>query len=126
MGLQAPDFMLVNRSTGEGFAVQGFNYDIASKTATVGFDFAALPDGDYRLTIVAAGTGGSPFAEPIDGEWRGSLPSGDGVSGGDFSVDFQVGVASVAPVVTNAVPGGGAPVAPPQVILLTFSENILA
>jgi hypothetical protein len=54
------------------------------------------------------------------------LPSGDGVSGGDFSVDFQVGVASVAPVVTNAVPGGGAPVAPPQVILLTFSEDILA
>lgn len=69
----------------------------ASPPALVAWDEARLPlqgvallSDTYRIELV--GTGASPILDTVgnifDGEFTGTLPSGDGAPGGDFHADF--------------------------------------
>lgn len=50
---------------------------------------AGLADGTYVLTIRAAGVLGTALS-PLDGEYAGRFPTGDGAAGGDFRARFTV------------------------------------
>jgi len=51
---------------------------------------AGLPDDLYRLTLVGTSTITDVAGNPLDGEFDGAFPSGDGASGGDFVALFTV------------------------------------
>ena len=63
--LDSSDLTLRNLDTGATLPATLASYDAATNTATVGFSPAVLPDGNYRLTISAAGVAdaqGTPMA----------------------------------------------------------------
>lgn len=95
-GLRTPtaaDISLVNNTTGQVFPALA----IDSNPAMTQFmaDFAALPEGNYTLTLTS---GDDAFEDPVgndlDGEPLGLNPdgtiSGDGVNGGDYVLNFFV------------------------------------
>ena len=58
----------------------------ANTRLTLGLGQALAPD-VYRLTVPAARLQDA-FGRPLDGEFNGQFPSGDGTPGGDFVLDF--------------------------------------
>ena len=58
-------------------------------TATLTFA-ETLPDDLYRLTLDGAASLADAAGNRLDGEFDGTLPSGDGVAGGDFVAFFTV------------------------------------
>lgn len=59
-------------------------------TSRLELDFGGpLPVGRYRLTLRAA-KWHDPGGNPLDGEFSGALPSGNGQPGGDFITEFEV------------------------------------
>jgi hypothetical protein len=55
-------------------------------------DFTALPDGEYRVTLVGTGSSSIRSADQVvlDGEAQLAFPSGNNSPGGDFSFVFKV------------------------------------
>lgn len=61
-----------------------------ARNTRLDLDFGApLPVGRYRLTLNAAKFR-DPGGNPLDGEFSGILPSGNGAPGGDFATEFEV------------------------------------
>ncbi|HND54460.1 MAG TPA: SdrD B-like domain-containing protein, partial [Pirellulaceae bacterium] len=67
-------------------------WDAATNTATAKFD-TPLPRDRYRLNVLDVLT--DVYGQPLDGEYRGHFPTGNGVANGVFSETFDV---------TNGVP----------------------
>jgi len=64
-----------------------FSYDVPSRTLTLGY--MALPADTYTLTLLD-GRFEDTLGRLLDGEANWPPPSGDGVEGGAFAMDFQV------------------------------------
>lgn len=87
------DFELFGQSSGQVFSPDTFGFD--SQTDTLSIDFVGLPEDSYTLSLfsgdgriedlVGNDLDGEPLSFPIPpGE------SGDGIPGGDFTVNFQL------------------------------------
>ncbi len=85
--LDATDVLLRNDSTGATFASAGISYDVGNRIASIAF--TGLTEGDYSLTLYSrADAFRDVSGKLLDGEYSGSLPSGNHVQGGDFVVHF--------------------------------------
>lgn len=86
---------------------------------------AALASGTYRLTIGDAVTNSVDIA--LDGEYPGlgsvdePLPSGDGIAGGNFVIEFSI---DTPPQVTSMIPAPGSKSKDVNEVSVTFSELI--
>ena len=93
---------------GVNYSPASFSFNAAGTILTL--NYTALPEDNYTLTLVAGGPNESNFTDtsgnPLDGELTASLPSGNGVSGGDFVITFGLDPAS------EIVPAVLVPVAP--------------
>ena len=71
--------------TAQGSEILRFNASILGSSGSVANDI-------YRVTL--SGTGSAAVRDiagnPLDGEFGGATPSGDGIPGGDFNLDFTV------------------------------------
>ena len=98
--INAATFLLA-RSGGDGIFGQANDVAITSlsppslvapEQARMALSGVQLPPDRYRITLV--GSGSSPIRDTVgnalDGETTGSLPSGNGVAGGDFVTDFLI------------------------------------
>ncbi|MHC4562200.1 MAG: S8 family serine peptidase [Planctomycetota bacterium] len=86
--IDANDFSLVGVDTGARGAAS-FDYDPATWTLTL--EYLSLPDDSYTLTLKSGdGAFEDTLGNDLDGEPVWPLPSGDGVEGGDFFVNFLV------------------------------------
>ncbi len=94
--LTSDDFTLAGAARGVGYAASTFSYDVTGTVLTL--DYANLPDDRYTLTLLAGASNGANFTDPagnpIDGEFTGSFPSGNGTPGGNFVVAFDAELAS--------------------------------
>lgn len=103
-----PEDFILTSSEGLVFPATSLNYDPDISVATVTFD--GLMETSYQLRIVSGSTGARDlFGNPLDGGPSFPLPSGDGLAGDDFVVDFIVDTES-SPLPTPAValqPTGG-------------------
>ncbi|MBA4015842.1 MAG: hypothetical protein C0483_01505 [Pirellula sp.] len=97
--LDATDFKLHGNLRNVDYVPTGFSYNPGATSVTL--DFASLPEDSYTLTLLS-GDGrfenvagrdldGEPLAWPIPGN-----VSGDGIDGGNFSVNFSVDGGAVA------------------------------
>jgi subtilase family serine protease len=71
----------------------------------LGFAYANLTEGRYEVRFKSGGMGfngygpnGSYDFQPLDGEFNGGFPSGDGWSGGDFVFNFNVDAPGITPL----------------------------
>ncbi|MHC4549881.1 MAG: LamG-like jellyroll fold domain-containing protein [Planctomycetota bacterium] len=122
---------LLTWSGGDGSFAEGNEVTIQALTLTMPaadravFDLSGLPplpEEIYRLRLV--GTGADPiqsaFGEALDGEFAGTLPSGNGVEGGDFISFFQTSTA-----VTDLLPAPGSVLAaPPATVVVRLSTDV--
>ncbi len=97
-GLRTPgtdDIKLTDTMTGEDIFPQSLEFD--SATNTISAHFAELAAAEYELRFVS-GTGAFEdiVGNDLDGEPRADgpdgTPTGDGISGGDWFVDFNVDI----------------------------------
>ncbi|HVX60745.1 MAG TPA: pre-peptidase C-terminal domain-containing protein, partial [Pirellulales bacterium] len=90
--LSADDFALHGDLRGANYAASGYFFNADGTVLTL--NYANLPDDHYTLTLHSGVTGGGNFTDVVgnalDGEFSGSLPSGDGAAGGDFVVGFNL------------------------------------
>jgi len=114
-GLGADDVVLTNLDSGQVISFTADPvYDTATSTLTA--TFSALPEGNYRLSLVADADGFRDRRDNLlDGEHTGGLPSGDGSAGGDFSVTFRVDAAAATPLAAlqGVAPAGSLVYDPP-------------
>ena len=99
--LDAADVVLIGQASGAQ-TVTGFNYDALTFTLTV--DYQGLVDDQYTLTLVSGdGAIEDLVGNDLDGEAAvvGTIPSGDGIPGGDFAVNFSVDLGPI--VVASSV-----------------------
>ena len=90
-GLGPEDVTLVDSLSGDAFTADSVTYDGGTDTVTVTYN--NLPEGDYTLTLLSTTDAFRDVAgTPLDGEPNPSLPSGDGVAGGDYVVTFDADV----------------------------------
>jgi len=76
--------------TGDDTYVTGaVSYDVAARQATFTPETPLAP-GDYALRLVGTASIVDLAGNPLDGEFTGALPSGNGVPGGDFLAPFVV------------------------------------
>jgi hypothetical protein len=121
---------LVTWSGGDGSFNEGNEVTIQALTLTfpatdrVVFDLSTLllPDEFYRLRLV--GTGTDPIRNDeggaLDGEFGGTLPSGNGGAGGDFVMFFQTSL-----VVEDLTPAPGAVLsAAPSSVVARLSSDV--
>ena len=86
--LDASDVQLVGQHSGEHLPVV---FDYQAGTSTLNLDFADLPDDIYALTLRSGdGAFEDLSGNDLDGEAdpNTTVPSGDGLPGGDFVVNF--------------------------------------
>jgi hypothetical protein len=93
---------LLTASGGDGTFADGNEMDISAAAITVPaanpqsavFDLTgvALADDTYRIRLLGGATNAilDLDGNALDGEFFGNLPSGDGVAGGDFMVQFTI------------------------------------
>ena len=98
--------ILVTRSGGDGTFGDGNEVSLLIDPASITQQYLKTPGGAvilrfsvpglttndlYRITLVGSGAGITDVAgNLLDGESSGTLPSGDGTPGGDFSFDFII------------------------------------
>jgi len=102
------DVTLVDSITGASITPSALTYDPTTSTATVTYD--NLAEGNYTLTLLTSATAfRDRRGNLLDGSPSFFLPSGDGVPGDPFVVQFQVDSSTVAfPVpLTPLAPAGG-------------------
>ncbi|QEG41240.1 CARDB domain-containing protein [Roseimaritima ulvae] len=93
--LGAEDVTLVDHISGATFNASNFIYDDSTHSLTV--SYTDLPQGNYTLTLAS-----DPDAfrdrrdNLLDGSPSFPLPSGDGLSGDDFVLEFQLDVDTTA------------------------------
>lgn len=88
-GLGVEDVLLVEQISGATFPANSLTFDALTKTASVSFD--NLPEGNYRLSLLSSATGfRDRVGNLLDGNPSFPLPSGDGIAGDPFVVEFQL------------------------------------
>jgi hypothetical protein len=96
-----PTTFLLTASGGDGDFGPGDEVSITATSITIGanpqsaiFDLSGvqLTDDTYRVSLLGNATSAilDLDANRLDGEYPGSLPSGDGIEGGDFVVQFTL------------------------------------
>jgi hypothetical protein len=100
------------------------SFNTGNQTLTITYA-ASLPQDTYTLTLISGeeldGLSDSSL-NALDGEYAGSLPSGNGASGGSFVAAFGV---NTAPRVVEVVPGANALSVPEASnVTVRFSEPI--
>ena len=92
-GLGMDDVSLFD-GDGNEFAIATFGYDGLANSVSIGVN--ALPQGDYTLRLRSGDASFEDVAgNDLDGEGEG-LPSGDGLSGGDYVFNFTVDIDTAA------------------------------
>jgi Bacterial pre-peptidase C-terminal domain len=90
--LSTDDFSLRGNLLGVNYSPASYSYDPSGTVLTL--NYTALPEDNYTLTLVSGVADGSNFTDAagnqLDGEFTGTLPSGDGVAGGNFAVGFAL------------------------------------
>jgi len=93
---------LVDRSGGDGTFTDGNEVAVTAASITVPttntssavFDLAGVASTEDTYRVRLLGSGASTILDlggnALDGDYSGTLPSGDGTAGGDFSVQFLV------------------------------------
>ena len=93
---------IVERSGGDGSFTEGNEVQITAASVTVPlnnpssalFDLTGVPPVEDTYRVRLLGTGPSIIldtdANALDGEFSGTLPSGDGIQGGDFVALFEI------------------------------------
>ena len=72
-------------------------YDPATSALTA--NFRNLPEGNYSLSLTSDADGFRDVrGNLLDGEYSGTLPSGDGTAGGSFTVSFRVDATAPTPL----------------------------
>lgn len=73
----------------------------------LGLAYANLTEGRYKVRFKSGGMGFNGYGptgpynfQPLDGEFSGTFPSGDGWSGGDFVLNFNVDAPGITPLTT--------------------------
>ncbi len=76
------------------YSPNGYSFDASGTTLTL--QYSGLPEGSYRLTLISAGFEdlASPDGFDLDGEPP--VVSGNGTEGGDFSVEFDLDIDTLA------------------------------
>lgn len=117
--LSLDDFSLRGNIRSANYSPSSFEFDPTGTVLTL--QYADLPDDSYTLTLLSGATGGSRFTDlvgnALDGEYAGILPSGDGVPGGDFVVDFILDLA------TEEFPAEFEPIAPAGSLVYEASSD---
>jgi len=106
--LTIDDFQLRNAQLGTNYVPTSYSFDPTGTILTL--KYANFSDGQYSLTLIS-GAIGRHFADmadnPLDGEFRGVFPSGDGADGGNFAIRFAVDTVLVPfPSLTPQLPSG--------------------
>ncbi|MCA9236858.1 MAG: pre-peptidase C-terminal domain-containing protein, partial [Planctomycetales bacterium] len=86
--LEASDMLLSGVSSGS-YTADSFSYDAATSTLTA--QYSGLVEDQYSLTLISGvGRFADSFGRALDGEADAvtTIPSGDGIAGGDFVVHF--------------------------------------
>ena len=88
-----PTTMTLHGSVHEAINPRSVTYDEPTRTATMTL-YGSLGGSSESYTLRLVGSGNSPMTDAalnaLDGEYSGSLPSGDGSAGGDFAATFVV------------------------------------
>ncbi len=99
----------------------------SATVATIDLSTVTLLPETYQITLV--GTGATRIEDTsgnaLDGEYTGSLPSGDGTAGGDFVSTFSISTSVTPTTVTGINPASGSSLGTmPSTIVATFSQNM--
>src|SRR5262249_55624983 len=101
-------YSLLRNSLGNTFFPTRDSFDSTGTILTL--QYAGLSEGLYSLTLFSGMTGGhlaDLAGHALDGEFRGSFPSGDGIDGGNFSIRFMVETPiATLPAFTPKLPAG--------------------
>ncbi len=97
-GLRTPgaeDVLVTDVITGAVYQPASFDYDLASSTFIA--DFSSLPEGTYSLELISGdGAFEDIVGNDLDGEPLGAAfdatPTGDGIRGGNYSLDFVIDI----------------------------------
>lgn len=96
--LSADDFNLHGVQTRRDYAADSFTFDASGKVLTI--SYSNLPEDKYSLSLIAGANGSDNFTDlagnALDGEFTGTFPSGNGVSGGDFKIGFTADASNEA------------------------------
>jgi len=106
--LDSTDFTLKGVLKNVFYTATAFSYDTAGAVLTL--TYGALPEDSYVLTLLSAdGRFEDGAGNDLDGSPSFPLPSGDGVEGGNFVVDFTTDVPTAAfpTPLTSKPPLGG-------------------
>jgi Bacterial pre-peptidase C-terminal domain len=93
--LSSDDFALHGnhrQAVGQNYVPTSFAYNVDGTVLTL--NYLALPDDDYTLTLTSGLLNGTNFTDlagnNLDGEFNGTLPSGNSTADGDFEVGFDL------------------------------------
>lgn len=96
--LDFSDFTLTGLYRFNGYYPDSFYFDASGKILTV--TYSGLVEDRYAFSMLTGSTGGTGFTDvagnALDGEFNGTLPSGNGFAGGDFTYYFGVDSVSEA------------------------------
>lgn len=96
--LSADDFNLHGVQTGRDYVADSYSFDASGKVLTI--NYSNLPEDKFNLSLIAGVSGGDNFTDlagnALDGEFTGTFPSGNGVSGGDFKIGFTADASNEA------------------------------
>lgn len=84
---------LLQTSAGVGITASSITISAANaRNAIFGLSGVTLADGTYTVRLLGSGASiiSDMDANALDGEYSGRFPSGNGVEGGDFSVQFTI------------------------------------
>jgi autotransporter-associated beta strand protein len=109
--LDTSDFSLQGLFHGQIYSLNSFGFSPDGTVLTL--NYIGQPDDAYTLTLVAGASGGTNFTDllgnSLDGEFGGAFPSGNGVAGGNFILNFSKDVDTEpypVPLTSTAPPGG--------------------
>ena len=103
--LDATDFTLLGIDKNVSYTATSFSYNGAGTILTI--NFTNLAEDRYTLTLLSADTRFEDVSgNDLDGE-AGAFPTGNGVAGGNFVLNFSTDNATLAmPAMTGALPAG--------------------
>jgi hypothetical protein len=97
-GLDNSNFSLHGAFLNVNYTPASASYDATGTILTL--NYIDLPEDYYSLTLISGDGRFEDAAQPngwnLDGEFNGTFPSGDGVEGGDFVLNFSLDVGTAA------------------------------
>jgi hypothetical protein len=106
--LTADDFLLKGILRNVTYSASSYSFDGTGTVLTL--NYTNLPEDAYALTLFGGVTGGTNFTDAVgnalDGEFNGTLPSGDGFAGGTFTIGFDIDTDNAAVTFASNLPQG--------------------